>query len=240
MTVRCQKRGCEQTLFLSHLHGDKGGPLMCVPCRLNWDKHDAENRAQASVFKRALHGDDQAYRRPEITYLTAELLQDILVLVHPDHQPRERAEIAQRVTSELLTLKPFIPPKPKPKPAPATAMCQVPQQPDAKPLRINYPCSRCYATVPFFYCDMCRKKWDEIRQKERDWAALQQRKRRARRKAMRPPATCTTCHTKFKGKRRDARFCSDACRQKAHRVTTNRPFLDGALPTCDSVEGAQP
>lgn len=211
----CQTPGCKETLFLSPLHGDAGGPLMCVPCRLNWDKDDAARRAREPDWKRKLYGDDRAYKRSEIAYLTAELLQDALVLVHPDHQPPERAELAKRVTVELLALKPFVPPKPKP--TPVTDVRGPPPAANAKPLRLDYPCARCYATVPLYYCDGCRKQYDEIRQHKRNRAALQQRRLRARRRAMRPPASCLACGAKFKGKRQDARFCSDACRQKSHR-----------------------
>ena len=32
-----------------------------------------------------------------------------------------------------------------------------------------------------------------------------------------PASACAACGEKFKGKRKDARFCSDTCRQRAHR-----------------------
>jgi hypothetical protein len=37
-------------------------------------------------------------------------------------------------------------------------------------------------------------------------------------------ATCVICHKKFAPTRRDARFCSNACRQKHYRRLTNNPL----------------
>src|SRR5262249_54905687 len=42
----------------------------------------------------------------EVIELTSELLNQTLVLVHPDMHPPERQELAHHVTSQLLALKP--------------------------------------------------------------------------------------------------------------------------------------
>ncbi len=52
----------------------------------------------------------------EVGDISSELLAETLQLVHPDHHPAERRELAKRVTQELLALKPFVFPAPKPEP----------------------------------------------------------------------------------------------------------------------------
>src|SRR5688572_14380209 len=109
-TTFCSRCG-EAQPFLSHLHGDKGGPLMCIPCRLAWDKTYIEDLKQCPDWKKDLHGVTGACGGEQhITYLTAELLVEALSLTHSDRHPPERREQAQRVTIELLALKPYAPP----------------------------------------------------------------------------------------------------------------------------------
>jgi hypothetical protein len=82
----------------------------------------------------------------EIIELTSELLADALVLVHPDKHPPERQELAHRVMTQLLALKPFVFPALEPKsplprssqPAPRPANPPKQAQRNAKPA---YPCS---------------------------------------------------------------------------------------------------
>ena len=163
----------------------------------------------------------------EIIELTSEVLADAIKLVHPDCHPPEREALARRVTQSLLALQPFTFPAPKPEPpAPPEAArngsIKAPRERSKEPLRRDaYPCADCRNTVPHFYCDPCRSKWDEGRAKEREREAAKRRKwyerRKAARLARKPLTICAACGVKFKGKRADARFCSDACRQKAHR-----------------------
>jgi hypothetical protein len=182
---------------------------------------------------------DTASTAGETIVLTSELLADTLRLTHPDHHPTERQELAHRVTQELLELKPFVFPKPAPKPKPqpqdVTARRRSNERPDSKPLR--YPCSECASTIPFYYCKPCRGEFEKRLQVERDKESAKRRASRARRKAASwKSKACGACGKEFgisggpgKGKRKDARFCSDACRQKAHRktVTDNKPSTRG-------------
>jgi hypothetical protein len=98
--------------------------------------------------------------RHEVIELTSEVLTDTRKLVHPDHQPPERRELAQRVTQRLLALQPFVFPAPKPRPAaiwpsagPSVGVT-VNQKVRAEPLKepLRYPCEKCAADVPYFYC----------------------------------------------------------------------------------------
>jgi hypothetical protein len=165
-----------------------------------------------------------ANTKGETIELTSELLADAITLAHPDHHPPEREELAYRTTQGLLAIKPFVFPAPKPKPPPKwteTAPSTSPPRTSKEPSRSTYPCADCRDTVPYFYCDPCKAEWDKQRQKEREREAAKQRKAYARRRELRlfrtPATACAVCGVKFKGKREDARFCSDACRQKAHR-----------------------
>jgi len=165
----------------------------------------------------------------ETVDLTAELLDDAIALTHPDRHPPERREIAKSVTQELLALKPFAFPKPEPKPVPPpiTAPCnesiKVPRRDFKEPLQPSYPCKECKSTIPMLYCTPCRAEFDKRYKIERDHLNAKQREQYARRKARKawrhPKTCCAACGAEFKGKRKDAKFCSSACRQKAHRTT---------------------
>jgi hypothetical protein len=160
--------------------------------------------------------------KDEVIELTSELLADTLKLVHPDMHPLERRDSANRVTQGLLTIKPFVFPAPTPKPTEkpkSTPSAVTPKRhgsrdPAKEPLR--YPCPECADTTPFFYCDACKAENNRRDQAERDHRAKLRRQSRARHKAARS-AKCVVCGERFSGKRRDARFCSGACRQRAHR-----------------------
>ena len=90
----------------------------------------------------------------------------------------------------------------------------------------SYPCRTCKSTTPFFYCTPCRAEYEK-REAEED----------AKRKAKQPrinaaqrawyaerknryatTKSCAACGKNFKPKRKDARFCSNACRQAMHRA----------------------
>jgi hypothetical protein len=158
--------------------------------------------------------------------LTSELLADILALTHPDHHPPERQQLAHRVTQGLLALKPFVFPAPKPKPSPPTAPSteskpkgsreSKPSQPQPR-----YPCVDCADTTPAFYCDPCRTEWQKRQHEEFEQRTTKQRaeykRRRQEKLARRSSQRCESCGTEFKRTRTDARYCSNACRQRAHR-----------------------
>jgi hypothetical protein len=161
----------------------------------------------------------------EIIELTSELLVDALNLVHPDLHPPERQELAHRVTSQLLALKPFVFPAPKPAEPPAAEQrngsMKGAREPSKLSLRTTYPCPDCADATPGEYCTACRAEWEKRQNEEHERERAKQRKwyarRKERRERLRAPTICATCGTDFKRKRKDARFCSDACRQKAHR-----------------------
>jgi hypothetical protein len=131
---------CNQHKYLSPLHGERGGPLCCLPCIGKWDaEHIPRRRARRAVIK-ALKAyestggslwDDKDFdslklaagnilfgNRIEDDFkdLTFELLTAAVALTHPDRHPPELKAEAQRVTQELLALKPFVFSAPEPKP----------------------------------------------------------------------------------------------------------------------------
>jgi hypothetical protein len=162
----------------------------------------------------------------EVGDITSELLADTLQLTHPDRHPPERKEMAQRVTQELLALKPFVFPAPKPKPAqPVTPRRNGSegsrQETPQKPSQPAYPCELCAGSIPYFYCTPCKAEYQRRREAEREAGRAKRRKqaerRRERKRMMTRPIPCPGCGDPFKPSRKDARYCSNVCRQRAHR-----------------------
>ena len=161
----------------------------------------------------------------DVPDITSELLADALQLTHPDRHPPERRDLAVRVSQELLALKPFLFPAPKPKavstPEPSNTSLKLPRTTFKEPLRFTYPCELCADTVPLYYCDPCKAEWKKRGQAERESDNAKQRQQYARRqqriRLSRPPTTCPECGTEVKARRKDAVYCSAACRQRAHR-----------------------
>lgn len=183
----------------------------------------------------------------EIIELTSELLADAIKLVHPDHHPPERKELAHRVTQGLLALQPFVFPAPKkPPPEPSvTDFSTTPTRPERAVTKSpTYPCADCRDTTPYFYCDPCKAEWERRGAKEDEQSRAKQRKWYARRKARQwHSKACESCGVSFKisggggkHKRSDARFCSDACRQKAHRKAVTGK-LNAAKRTLTNRDG---
>jgi hypothetical protein len=153
----------------------------------------------------------------EVIELTSELLNQTLVLVHPDMHPPERQELAHHVTNQLLALRPFVfpaikpeaPVKPKPHPAPA----QAPPKRKANSA-LAYPCADCADAFPCDYCDACKAEWNKRQQQEFEQRTAKQRasyaRRRARVVSRRPLKLCASCGKEFKS--------SETMRNSARRV----------------------
>ncbi len=164
---------------------------------------------------------------PTFRDIITELLTDVLQLVHPDKHPPERRELATRVTQELLALQPFVFPAPKPKPIrpvapPRDGSSKSPRETPKDPSRPAYPCELCADTVPYYYCHACEAEWDKRREAEREQERAKQRaqyaRRQARKRSWRAPKLCAAgCGAPVEANRKDARYCSPACRQRAHR-----------------------
>ena len=162
----------------------------------------------------------------EIGDITSELLAGTLQLVHPDRHPPERQDLAKRVTQDLLALKPFTfpapePPKP-PKPQQRDESLNAQRAHDKDPLQITYPCEDCALTVPYYYCTACKTEWEERRTKEHEQRNAKQRqqyaRRATRRRLLRGSKKCAGCGGDLSlDCRKDAKYCSSACRQRAHR-----------------------
>jgi hypothetical protein len=171
----------------------------------------------------------------DVVDLTTELLDAAVRLTRPDCHPPERRDLAHHVTQELLALRPFVFPAPKPEPVvpiapgpPRNGSSHAHHETLKDALRkfTSYPCTECASTVPYFYCTSCKAEHEKRRFEERTLQKAKQRAwyktRKARRDLWKPGMLCPVCNTTFKSKRKDARFCSAACRQAAHRATCGK------------------
>ncbi len=92
-----------------------------------------------------------------------------------------------------------------------------------EPLRdaFSYPCELCVNEVPYYYCTACMAEYDKRKREERERDNAKQRKAYARRqhfrRMSRPATACKACGEKVEAKRKDALYCSAACRQRTHR-----------------------
>jgi hypothetical protein len=246
--------GCGEYTWLLSLHGEKGGPLRCFKCAGEWNAIHGRRRKAGRIVIKALKlfeaaggilreidklkvaswgipvpgYDDADTIGAEIGDITSELLEDVLKLCHPDKHPAERKQLADRVTQELLALKPFVFPAPKPRPEPPEprdgSLWDF-QKPTKDPLRLTYPCADCAGEAPYFYCDVCKAEWEKRYREECEREAIKRRERyRAWRERHVRSIRCLCCEKQFKQKRTDQKFCSNACRQRHHRkrVTDKR------------------
>ncbi|MDX1072376.1 hypothetical protein GOL32_28285 [Sinorhizobium medicae] len=161
--------------------------------------------------------------------LSLELLNETLRLTHPDMHPPERKEKATEVTQKLLALKPFVFPEPKPEPAqpmkPNDASSNFRHREMGKPSSPPYPCPDCKNTIPRYYCDACKAEYEKQEQQKRDEREKERQQRNARQReryaekrqwTRKKAANCIACGLEFQPRRRDAKYCSAACRQRAY------------------------
>lgn len=235
-TGQCRKCGGFNKL-LYPLHGERGGPLMCLTCGTDWHVEKRRRDKNHQLVTRVLGGGLIGDPIPE---LTSELLAEVLQLTHPDKHPPERKELAERVTAELTRLKPYTFPKPKPDkagpiipPKRLTKEQQAETDEKARQAEENrYPCRTCSSEIPKYYCDRCRARWEEELEQQRENERQQARARRERRR-MAKQTRCHQCHQWMVGKRKDTKYCSPACRQKAHRVTAKRLLTSEQTESCN-------
>jgi hypothetical protein len=197
-----------------------------------------------NIFDPLAYMADAAKTDGETIELTSELLADAIKIAHPDLHRPERRELAHRVTQGLIALQPFTFPAEKPKPpAPQSAPSMAPTKlpPSSGPEPKRYPCKECAADVPYFYCAECRAEWDSRQQKQRERESAKRRRwylmRRNIRRFQMPPKLCA-CGLDIKSKRKDARFCSAKCRQKAHRELSRIKEVSAATPQKGVTAGA--
>src|SRR5262245_5233277 len=265
----------EHNVLLVPLHGEKGGPLWCLRCGLDWHVEHGRRRRAGRIAIKAMRlfleaggtdkmldnlktaaviaglgvlvapGYDPDTIGVEVGDISADLLPDAIQLTHPDRHPPEREGLAQRVTSELLVLKPCVFPSPKPKPVepqPRDGSASRAPDPLDDALRKGdaYPCGLCADELPMNYCSTCRGKWEERQREEKEieaekanQKAAHQRERRAEIKRWQArhakPPKCPTCLKTFTPKRSDATYCSTACRQRAHRQRDSKAVIVHAI-----------
>ena len=206
--AQCGSRG-----LLVALHGDAGGPDVCLDCSTELldtaRKAGQRDRDSLSAIGGGLFGGG----RPGPAELDAELLKELLSLTHPDRHPT-RAELATRVTAALTAMQPHV--KPRPEPKQRDESVPVAHGRVAEPVT-EYPCATCrHLHWINLYCDPCRERWEADREAKRQRDRVYRRELRARRRAMRV-GICESCAETFRPSRADSRYCSNACRQRAYR-----------------------
>ena len=89
----------------------------CSECGQSFQPRASFHRQCLACWKRAkdtelysegyLRGYDDGYDKGrKVGPFDGQLVRDLLVLVHPDHQPHERHELANDATARLLALRP--------------------------------------------------------------------------------------------------------------------------------------
>lgn len=221
MTVGVCRR-CGKRALIGPLHGAKGGMVVCIPCGLEIHEDIEQDKPRAfRTKKRQAVIDDE-----KMLYL--DLLEAAIRLTHPDRHPPERHDLAQEVTTRLLALKPWTLSKPPPRDYEKEAKRYAPkarehfgerngsEQDDTRRLDdlLQHPC---VWTIPLYWCDECRAVREAGLEADRQRRNARQRQLRKWQRNRRPPAVCVVCESTFKGRREDAKYCSAACRQRAHR-----------------------
>jgi hypothetical protein len=231
--MRCHR--CLHDTIVFPLHGvEKGGPLVCVQCAINIESNPERRRLLEAFGLRS------SARPAESTEMSLELLKDVMALTHPDRHPPERADLAKRVTAQLTALKLYLRPAPKPPEPPAHVTDKTPSVVEQLRSRLmpSFPCVACLGYQPFYYCTACKAEWDKRKEAEREQAREKRREQYARRKRRRAlckaPSTCPACGEQFRPPRKDARYCSPACRQRAHRARVKPLRVDG-VPSADRL-----
>jgi hypothetical protein len=262
-------RHCEREALVGPLHLEKGGPEVCLHCGMKWHAKWTQVRKAGRVVVKAmkayfaaggkndrltltrlelaaqglpLHKWDEDTLGADVGDITLELLEDTIALTHPDVHPPERREKANRVTQELLALRPFVFPAPAPEPKakpsldpfrPRDGSSKSPHDDLSNPLlQITYPCELCVDVGPRDYCKACRAERDQRserkleveRARQRAWYRTRRDRYWARQRSLKKLPRCEACGAEFERRRKDSRYCSGACRQRAHRRR--------ALPHC--------
>lgn len=217
---------CGGSGLLVALHGDRGGPDVCIECSGKWlataNQKARREFKRLNLFMRML-GDDAGDPEALADLLRADVLAAAIRLTHPDRHPPDRAETARRVTAALTAAREHaLASKPPPEPAqPRDGSDSVARLSGQKavtaPVDDQYPCATCRHLPVALYCDRCRKRWEADDETRRERERTYRRDLRARWRVEHEPRECDHCHREFTPVRSDSRYCSAVCRQRAYR-----------------------
>jgi hypothetical protein len=232
--VRCGK----QRLLVA-LHGDRGGPDVCIECSgellleaKERRRHDdrmvrAATTAIGDIFSRRAVENGAMAERMDANQLAElfddKVLEDLIRLAHPDLHTGSRKDTATRVASTLIAMRPYV--RPHREPA-LRDVFAAPARGDDRPAvtEPRYPCDICrYLYLPHLYCDPCRARWNEIHRREMDRINARRRQRRVYLKQLRKlnagysGTQCAYCGERFAPNRKDQRYCTPAHKQAAYR-----------------------
>ncbi len=229
---------CGSEWHAKHSKQRKFGRLLVKVMRQYFEAGGSQrdfNRMTLAAFGVHIDGMEPDTIGVEAGDITTELLDAAVRLTHPDRHPQERQEDAKRVTQELLALKPYT--FPAPKNDSVSSRRREAEESSAAPRnesfngqrghlkKPSFPCETCSGLMPFYYCDPCKAEWnrrqeaerEKRREKQRDAYRRRQKNRRFIRELKNPPV-CVSCGEKFTGKRKDAKYCSAACRQREYQA----------------------
>jgi hypothetical protein len=232
---------CDKKALLVALHGDRGGPSVCLDCQgevlaLARDGQRREAR-RMKLMMRTLHdemrgGSDGLSQAWERTFgsepgdpdaladlLRSDVLMEAVSLTHPDLHPN-RSEVATRVTAMLTAAREYASPPKSPKPPRDASPSVTPPQVDQPVTREPdpYPCDTCqHLRTIHLWCDSCRSRWWREREERLERDRAYRRDLRARNRIEPLARACADCGEYFTPSRADTRYCSDACRQHAYR-----------------------
>jgi hypothetical protein len=157
---------CKREALLVALHGDRGGPDVCLDCSGKlWAESRATQRQAERRQERATDRHDGTYARED--ELDTELRRDVLALIHPDRHVPELKAKATAVTARFGALY-VLPPRPPERDGSAEGAradrvenvsdldWTEKTKPDGTPLIPSGCDGHCEHLLPGFRCDVCR------------------------------------------------------------------------------------
>jgi hypothetical protein len=181
----CAKCGTTGMLLVA-LHGDRGGPDVCLDCsatihgEIGARRRERANDPWNPENLGSVFADKRYARRGQ---LDTELLKDLITLTHPDLHPQRR-EMATRVAARLTAMRPFVlPPAPPPEPrngseasdsvdlgGPVTESCNGSKKDHTEKCSgsVTTRCRECRGALQEeFWCDQCRTEAEQERERSR-------------------------------------------------------------------------
>ena len=192
---------------------------------------------------------EAAVEEGETITLTSELLIEILRLVHPDMHPPNGANSPPGRPSNCWRCSRVCSPRRSPNRTGLARQCVtvlstqirgVPRRRHSRATHVSIARRPCRSIIAPPAALSLKQGNEEERQREAAKQRQWYEQRKARRAKWMRPKPCAACGNDIKGKRKDARFCSPVCRQRAHRSVTDKNNTHGdferAVTLADAAE----
>jgi hypothetical protein len=189
---------CGGKLLLVALHGDAGGPDVCLDCHASIFKSARDKQRTHDATLQTMLGGTLIPDRLRPGELSLELCKRLIALLHPDRQLAVNHPEAATLVADLTPLLPHLRPKPKPKPVTPTFNDRIYDNviKTERRLREREAADRhsLCRTMPLrMRCDECQAQHDREQDEERAKRAQAQREYRQRarkRPAVAPAVAC--------------------------------------------------